>query len=108
MISDLYRRRREIETLFKRLKQNLVIKEFLWTSMNAVQSQIRIALIYFLVLHYIKLQTKTKESLTVLARKLKSLLFKRTDILVLIWTSVEVVHKALGPPWQGLFENMVV
>jgi hypothetical protein len=29
MISDLYRRRREIETLFKRLKQNLVIKEFL-------------------------------------------------------------------------------
>jgi len=29
MIAELYRRRREIETLFKRLKENLVIKEFL-------------------------------------------------------------------------------
>ncbi|MDR3168402.1 MAG: transposase [Candidatus Peribacteria bacterium] len=29
MIANLYRRRREIETLFRRLKQNLVIKEFL-------------------------------------------------------------------------------
>ena len=28
-IAELYRRRREIEILFKRLKQNLVIKEFL-------------------------------------------------------------------------------
>jgi hypothetical protein len=28
-IAELYRRRREIETLFRRLKQNLVIKEFL-------------------------------------------------------------------------------
>jgi IS4 transposase len=103
----LYRRRREIENLFKWMKQNLVIKEFLWTSMNAVQNQIRIALIYFLVLHYIKIQTNTKESLTTLANKLKALLFRRTDILVLIWTSVNRVHRALAPPWEGLFENMV-
>jgi len=108
MIAELYRRRREIETLFKRLKENLVIKEFLWTSMNAVQNQIRIALIYYLVLYYIKLQTKAKESLTTLARKLDALLYRRTDILVFIWTSVNRVHKALAPPGKGLFENMFV
>jgi len=52
--------------------------------MNAVQNQIRIALIYYLVLYYIKLQTKAKESLTTLARKLDALLYRRTDILVFI------------------------
>lgn len=83
-IADLYRQRRDIECLFRWLKQNLVIKEFLWTSQNAVKSQVWIALIYYLILHYIKRQTNAKESLLTLTRKLKVLLFERTNILVLI------------------------
>jgi len=48
-ISELYKRRWQIETFFKLLKQNLQIKNFLGTNENSNKSQIYIALIsYFL------------------------------------------------------------
>src|SRR5690554_1354937 len=40
-IAELYRRRWDIETFFKLLKQNLNVKTFVGTSENAVKSQIR-------------------------------------------------------------------
>ena len=52
-IALLYKNRRKIETFFKRIKQHLKIKSFLWTSENAVKNQIRIALIYYLLLKYL-------------------------------------------------------
>jgi Transposase DDE domain/Domain of unknown function (DUF4372) len=52
-IADIYKSRREIETFFRWIKQNLKIKSFLWTSENAVKNQIWIALIYFLILKYL-------------------------------------------------------
>lgn len=49
-ISELYRRRWQIETFFKLIKQNLQIKNFLGTNENSNKSQIFIALIsYFLI-----------------------------------------------------------
>ena len=74
-IAALYKRRWEIETLFKRMKQNLKIKQFFGTSKNAVHSQIRVALIYYLLLVFIKLKTKCNESLLELTRKIAVLLF---------------------------------
>lgn len=44
-ISQLYKKRWDIELFFKALKQNLQVKAFLGTSENAVKSQIYIALI---------------------------------------------------------------
>lgn len=49
-ISELYKRRWQIETFFKLLKQNLQIKNFLGTNENSNKPQIYIALIsYFLI-----------------------------------------------------------
>lgn len=49
-ISELYKKRWQIETFFKLIKQNLQIKTFLGTNENANKSQIYIALInYFLL-----------------------------------------------------------
>jgi hypothetical protein len=49
-ISELYKRRWQIEKIFKLLKQNLQIKNFLGTNENSNKSQIYIALIsYFLI-----------------------------------------------------------
>jgi len=49
-ISELYKRRWQIETFFKLLKQNLQIKNFLGTNENSNKSQLYIALIsYFLI-----------------------------------------------------------
>ena len=104
-IAELYRKRREIETLFRWLKQNLVIKEFLWTSQNAVENQIRVALIYYLVVNYIRLKTKTKENLLTLTRKISYFLFERAHLLDILWVSVAIVKKAIAPPMQWLFDS---
>lgn len=50
VISTLYKRRWQIETFFKLLKQNLQLKNFLGTNENSNKSQIFIAIItYFLI-----------------------------------------------------------
>lgn len=53
-IAELYRRRWDIETFFKLLKQNLNVKTFVGTSPNAVKSQIFIALITYLLLELLR------------------------------------------------------
>ena len=58
-ISDLYKKRWDIELFFKALKQNLQVKTFWGTSENAVKSQIYVALITYLLLELIK-RTKAK------------------------------------------------
>jgi len=53
-ISELYKKRWDIELFFKAIKQNLQIKSFVGTSENAVKSQIYVALITFLLLELIR------------------------------------------------------
>ena len=53
-IADIYKNRRKVEEFFRWIKQNLKIKSFLWTSQNAVKNQIRIAMIYYLILQYLR------------------------------------------------------
>lgn len=53
-IAGLYKRRWDIETFFKLLKQNLNVKTFVGTSPNAVKSQIFVALIAYLLLELLR------------------------------------------------------
>ena len=53
-IADIYKHRWKIEEFFRWIKQNLKIKSFLGTSENAVKNQIRIAMIYYLILQYLR------------------------------------------------------
>lgn len=53
-IAELYRRRWDIETFFKLLKQNLNVKTFVGTSENAVKSQIFVALIAYLLIELLR------------------------------------------------------
>ena len=57
-IAAIYKARWQIEAFFKWIKQNLKIKTFLGTSKNAVMAQVWVALCYYLLLAYIKFQTK--------------------------------------------------
>jgi IS4 transposase len=61
-IAELYRRRWDIETFFKLLKQNLNVKTFVGTSRNAVKSQIFIALITYLLLELLRRVTAKGET----------------------------------------------
>ena len=83
-IAELYKMRREIETLFRRLKQNLKIKQFFGTSRNAVENQVRVAMIYYLIVLLIKTKTRCRESLLELTRKFSTLLFERTQLLYVL------------------------
>jgi hypothetical protein len=57
-IADIYKKRWQIESLFKRIKQNYPLKYFLGDNENALKIQIWCALIADLLLKYIKRQVK--------------------------------------------------
>jgi len=80
-IADLYKSRWEVETFFKWIKQNLKIKSFLGTSKNAVMTQIWAAMIYYLLLSFIKFQTKCRHSLHELTRFLGELFLDNTHLI---------------------------
>lgn len=92
-IKEIYTKRWEIEIFFKWIKQNLKIKSFLGTGKNAVLSQIWIAMIYFLLLQYIKFQTNFKKSLLELTRMIRETLMFRRNLIDLLSLSVKTVDK---------------
>jgi hypothetical protein len=86
-IAELYRSRWQIETFFKWVKQNLKIKSFLGTSKNAVMTQIWAAMIYYLLLSFIKFQTKCRHSLHELTRIVGELLLDNVHLIEIIGVS---------------------
>ncbi len=86
-IAQIYKARWHIELFFKWIKQNLKIKTFLGTSKNAVLSQIWVAMIYTLLLAYIKFQTKSSFSILKLSRIFSESLFFRRHLIDLLGLS---------------------
>ena len=84
MIAQIYKSRWQIEIFFKWIKQNLKIKSFLGTSKNAVLSQIWIAMIYYLLLSFIKFQTKYSYSLLDLSRIFEEAAMNMVNIIDLL------------------------
>ena len=80
-IAQIYKSRWQIELFFKWIKQNLKIKSFLGTSKNAVLAQVWIAMCYYLLLSYIKYQTKYGRSLLQLCRVIRETLFERRNLI---------------------------
>jgi hypothetical protein len=80
-VAELYKSRWQIEIFFKWIKQNLKIKSFLGTSKNAVMTQIWAAMIYYLLLSFIRFQTKCRHSLHELTRIIGELLLDTTHLL---------------------------
>lgn len=86
-IARIYQARWQIEAFFKWIKQNLKIKTFLGTNQNAVLTQIWVAMCYYLLLAYIKYQTKFKKSLFYLHRLIQDALFSRLTLVDLLTVS---------------------
>lgn len=96
-IADIYKSRWEIEIFFKWVKQNLKIKSFLGSSQNAVLSQIWVAMCYYLLLRYIKYQTRFAHSLTVLHTMISEVLMARVNLLDILQLKETTIHKARAP-----------
>lgn len=96
-VALVYKERWQIELFFKWIKQNLKIKSFLGTSENAVMSQIWVAMTYYLLLSYIKFQTKFGKSLLELSRMIKETLFTRRPLIDLLSLSTTTISRILEP-----------
>jgi putative transposase len=99
-IARLYKCRWQVELFFKWIKQHLKVKTFLGTSLNAVMTQICIAMIVFVLVALIKHRSQSSLSMLQVQRKIKSSLFHRLDLST-------VIH---GPPTQpaSVCENQLL
>ena len=92
-IARIYKERWQIELFFKWIKQNLKIKTFLGTSKNAVMTQIWVAMVYYLLLAYIKFQTKFKKSLLEFTRMIRETLMIRRSLVDLLSLNVRTIYR---------------
>lgn len=92
-IAQIYKARWQIEIFFKWIKQNLKIKTFLGTSRNAVLTQIWVAMCYYLLLAYIKYQTRYKFSLFYLHRVVRETLLSHCSLIDLLRASEAILPK---------------
>jgi len=83
-IAGLYKQRWQIELFFKWIKQNLKIKKFLGRSENAVLIQVLAALITYLLLKLIQLESQCSFSLQKIARLMSLNLTSRRSLLALL------------------------
>jgi hypothetical protein len=84
-IAAIYKSRWQIELFFKWIKQNLKIKSFMGTSKNAVLTQIWIALCTYLLIAFLKFQSKSQRSMQQILRLLQTNLFEK-------WSLDELLH----------------
>ena len=104
-IARIYKDRWQIELFFKWVKQNLKIKTFLGTSYNAVMTQVWVAMIYYLLLAYVKFQTRFTRSLLELTRMVRETLLVKRSLIDLLSLSATTIGR-LKPephPQLGLF-----
>ena len=99
-IAAIYKSRWQIETFFRWIKQNLKIKSFLGTSQNAVLTQIWIAMCYYLLLSYIKFQTKYRHSLQELTRMIAAVVMEQRFLIDILSLKEQSLKKAREPVFQ--------
>jgi IS4 transposase len=91
-ITELYRKRWQIELFFKWIKQHLRIKAFYGTSENAVKTQIWIAISVYVLVAIIKKQLKLEQSLYTILQIISVTLFEKMPLLQAL-TDVEAIEQ---------------
>ncbi len=83
-ITELYRRRWQVELFFKWIKQHLRIKAFFGTSENAVKTQVWIAIAVYVLVAVVKKRLKIDASLYTILQILSLTLFEKTPLAQLL------------------------
>ncbi len=107
-ISEIFKQRWQIELFFKWIKQNLKIKSVLGISKNAVMTQIRVALILYLLLSYIKFVSKCRYGITEPVNRLRDTLmsdFALGEVLNLNRDTLKKPPDWNAPEQLDLFAN---
>lgn len=79
-ITEIYKARWQIEIFFKWIKQNLKIKKFLGNSVNAVQTQVWIAISTYLIIAIVKKRLNLQQPLYKILQVLSVALFEQKPI----------------------------
>lgn len=107
-IADCYKERWQIEMFFKWIKQNLKIKRFMGNNIRAVQFQIWAAMIYYLMLSYLKFLSKWNYSLLEITRTIREKIEDRIPISALFEIQREQKRKPkLSPDQTELFKPIL-
>ncbi len=85
-VVELYHQRWQIELLFKQLKQNFELKYFLGDNVNAIESQVWVALIANLLVSVVKAQVKRRCSFTGIVSLLRIHLMNYISMIKLLET----------------------
>jgi putative transposase len=83
-VADIYKSRWEVELFFKWIKQNLKIKTVLGHTINAVASQVFVALCVYLLTAYLKFVSQTAYGLQAVFRLVQLNAFVRKPVVELI------------------------
>ena len=79
-VAALYRERWQVELFFKWIKQHLKVKSFVGTSVNAVRTQLWIALCAYLLVSFVKFRSRLGQSILQILRLMQLNLFERRDL----------------------------
>ena len=108
-IADLYKKRWDIELFFKAMKQNLQIKTFLGTSKNAVESQIYISMITYLLLELIRrVYCKSKTAFSNFCEKIRICLLHYITLEYICNNIKPIVRKVIKEPDKSLFNKVIL
>lgn len=83
-IANIYRHRWDVEVFYKWLKQNVTIKSLWGYSENAVKTHIWVAIVAYLLLAKIKVETKSPYSITEIATLIRISALERKDLRELL------------------------
>lgn len=103
-ICNLYKARWQVELFFKTMKQQLRVKKFSGTSVNAVKIQIWVALIAYLLLMLVKFQSRLGWGMPALMAALTVMLFSNAHLKSL-WEDAPKERPGKHGLWQlSLFQ----
>jgi len=103
-VTELYRQRWAIELFFKWIKQHLHIRHFLGTSLNAVLTQLWIAVSAYVLVAIVKRELQIDRSLYEILQILSVTLFEKTPINTVLQTHPYTLPEAHAPNQLSLFD----
>jgi hypothetical protein len=103
-VADLYRCRWQVELFFKWIKQHLRIKAFYGTSVNAVKTQIWIAISVYVLVAIVKKRLGLERDLYTLLQILSVTLFEKTELLQALSLAGSRVEEAQSRNQLQLFD----
>ena len=103
-IAELYRCRWQVELFFKWIKQNLRIQHFVGNTINAVKTQVWIAISTYVLVAIVRKQLRLERSMSEILQVLSITLFENTPIIKALSSQHQSTTELTAPNQLQLFD----